>query len=1058
MRRMQVPNGIPGFASRRERTPRMIRFKRVLAAAAAAGAFLCSAGERVYFETFREKAKHVVPGSPEDFRLGRELMKEIRKLADKKKLADGRRHFYTEPVIYRSAKLYFSPKKWFDRNIFVSRKMWDGSADEFQKGSILKSIELIRQAGFDGFTPLIGRGKAPLIYSRTASSDDREPVKSEVVPVFWFGRNGLQSFHMEQIKGCAEGPTWKFKGKPVAFSYNSDDWSPSRVAAALKEVKAGTGLDIAYVHGVGSMWGTGGDPYHNYIERGEVSAVMMLKYFDRLTAYLDVGEGVQFRNRLPDRDSGLFVKFYDDVILPLYAAACAQEKFDSRKILGLSVQAGYSYYWGSQTLDRRGTKTLRSYLELCRKYNVDFIHGIEWDETNEDTCIDPTVCKPMSSTRIYRYYSGLLRGRDPAPLPGDDLSLPNLIVSQRRQYILGAPFEVELLNVPDTKKSIPYTVGVELLNEKGKVFYTSPKFAFDASQLADHTIALPAEQIAPHRAVYPRLRIDFGGRTRVIGSGLPASVIRAAAARDYSWYCTTLRNLMFPEKERVVFSCDGFFAAPMVRRVSAEVELSFPGRRLNAVEALQNSMEIFACDPENEFLQNDPDRRLFRISSLYMNSRRSDHGTLELALTGSPGACYFEPVRHKRNSYLAVASEKHRIVPWKEPVRRRRARFARHQDVMLFSVPKKEVSRAVLTVSGTRTSGPDKGRRFSWRLPLRELGEWGVKMKTFEDGLHFGVETCFKPELLPLPLDRDKVAFRTVLACDLPEGILMFRAVSEDGRVWWSKPFAPAPETGKLCRISVYDPVRAAVDLQVDALRAPRIVYKFDPAAGLDALTCDAGREFYGGLGALGTIPSGFEGAAHSQDAVGFSAQLAQDLQKGRPCRPRPDWEKQSDGRWALRFAPGKGQFIAFPPTVVPQRAGFAIEAEIKPDTLDDQLIFSQCGPRYLAGVQLRLEKGKFVVDFKNRRPHDPQSRYSQTDTHRSALAPLPGEWNRIALSCDGRGFTLAVNGKSEFFPQTGHALWLSAFSFGGTDPSDKKALHCFSGLLRSLEIRHRSK
>ena len=1033
---------------------KMKRF--LLCAAAAAGLFLgAAAGEKRPFGAFREQAKKVVPNSPEDFRLGRELMKEIRRLAAKKTLADGKRHFYTEPVIYRSGKLYYSPKKWFDRNIFVSRDMWDGTPKEFQTASLIKSIELVRQAGFDGFSPLIGGGRAPIIYSQAAVQAARAGEKSSVVPVFWFGRNGLQPYHMEQIKACAEGPTWRFKGKPVAFSYNSDNYSPARVAAALKEVREKTGIDLAYVHGVGSLWGTGGDPFHNYIDHGEVSAVMILKCFDRLTAYLDAGEGIQFRNRLPDRDSNLFAPFYDEVLLPLYAAACAQDKFKSRKILGLSVQAGYSYYWGSQTLDRRGTKTLRTYLELCRKHNVDFIHGVEWDETNEDTCIDPTVCKPASSSRIYRYYSDLMRGNDPVPFPGDDLSLPNLIVSQRRQAILGAPFEVELLNVPDTKKSCPYTVEVRLFDEEGKCFFTSRKYEFDASRLADHTIVLPAEEIAPHRAVYPHLVIDFAGKKRVIDSGLPASVIRATVSRDYSWYCTPLRNLMFPAKEKVRFSREGFLAEPMVRKIAAEVELEFPGHKLNAVEALQNSMEIFAHDPKNEFLQNDPARRLFRISSLYMNRRGTDFGTLTLELANAPGACYFEPVRHKRNSYLAVANEKYRQIPWKEPIAKKRTRFSRHQNVTLFSVPENEVANAVLTVSGVRTSGPDEGRPFSWSLPLRELGAWGVRMKTFEDGLHFGVETACKPELLPLPLDSEKAAFKTVLANDLPEGVLMFRAVSKDGRVWWSKPFAPALPTGRPCRIGVYDPARAAFDLEVDALRVPRIVYKFDPALGPDVLSCDAGREFFGALGALGTIPSGFEGAAHSQNAVSFSAQLAQDLQKDRPSRPRPDWEKLPDGKWALRFAPGRGQFVTFPPTTVPQRAGYSISAEIKFDAPDDQLIFSQCGPGYLAGAQLRLENGKFVIDFKNRRPHDMKSRYSQTDTHKSALSPVPGEWNKVVLSYDGRGFTLAVNGKKEYFPQTGYALWLCVFTFGGTDPRDKKELKCFSGLLRSLEIRH---
>ena len=1024
--------------------------------AAVCGLTFCAAAEKVYFKSFREKAEHVVPNSPEDFALGRALMKEVRKLAAKKKLADGKQHFYTEPVMYRSGKLYYSHKKWFDHNLFVSRDLWDGSPQEFQDASILKSIELIRLAGFDGFSPIIGKREGPAVFSKVAAKDNREPEKSKVVPVFWFSLNGLSLKHMAQIKTCAEGPTWKFNGKPVAFSYNSDNYSPEMVAAALKNIKKHTGLDVAYVHGVGSMWGTGGDPYHNFIEHGEVSAVMILKYFDKLTQYLEVGEGIQFRNRLPDRNSRLFVKFYDQLILPLYAAACAQEKFNNQKILGLSVQAAYGYYWGSQPLDRRGTKTLRSYLELCRKHKVDFVHGIEWDETNEDTYLDPSVCKPMACARITRYYSNRMKGLKPVAFPGDDLSLPNLIISMPRQYILGAPFEVELLQVPDTDENIPYSVQMELFDHRNKKIYSSGKYTFNASSLQDHTIVLPAEKVASARAVYPRLAIEYRGKHIVIDSGLPASVIRATVSRDYSWYSTPLRNLMIPAKEKVIFKNNGFYSKPGVRKVHVETDLHFPGKQLNMVEVLQNSMEIFAFDPQNEFLQNDPDRQLFRLSGLFMNSRSSVFSTLDISIINAPGACYFEPVKHKRNSYLPVASQKYKVIPWKNTISRKRVQHNRHQIVTLFSVPVKEVANAVVTISGVRLDGLDKGKAFSWSLPLRELGKYGIKMKNFEDGIHFGLETFFKPELLPLPLNREGAVFSVDIAHDLPEGILMLRAVSKDGKVWWSKPFAPVPESGTKSPISVYDPERQAFELEVDSVRVPRIVYKFDPQAGGDALTTDAGREFYGGLGTLATIPSGFEGAAHSQDAVCFSAQLAQNLQKKQPNRPKPEWEKQSDGRWALRFAPGKGQFIVFPPTTVPQKTGFTVKARIKFDSTADQLVFGQCGPRYLTGFQLRVEKGRFVIDYKHRMPHASRGKSALFKTHKSSLVPVSGKWNTVWLSYNGRGFRLSVNGKQEFFSQSGHAQWLSIFAFGGTNPNNKKTLECFSGLLSSLEIIHR--
>ena len=118
-------------------------------------------------------------------------------------------------------------------------------------------------------------------------------------------------------------------------------------------------------------------------------------------------------------------------------------------------------------------------------------------------------------------------------------------------------------------------------------------------------------------------------------------------------------------------------------------------------------------------------------------------------------------------------------------------------------------------------------------------------------------------------------------------------------------------------------------------------------------------------------------------------------------------------------------------------------------------MYFSQGGNKYLSGFQLRTQNGKFVIDFRNRRPHDLASHYSMLDIHRSKLSPEEGVWNHIELSYNEAGFTLAVNGKSDFFPQTGFSLWLAHSCFGGTDPNQKEQTTFFQGLLRSLKIAH---
>ena len=60
----------------------------------------------------------------------------------------------------------------------------------------------------------------------------------------------------------------------------------------------------------------------------------------------------------------------------------------------------------------------------------------EWDEFNENTCFRPTVYGGTTTQRIMRYYEPDQRV-DPTPVPGDDTSIPNLILSARKCVTLG---------------------------------------------------------------------------------------------------------------------------------------------------------------------------------------------------------------------------------------------------------------------------------------------------------------------------------------------------------------------------------------------------------------------------------------------------------------------------------------------------------------------------------------------------------------------------------------------------------------------------------------------
>ncbi|MBQ6598480.1 MAG: hypothetical protein IJH79_13085, partial [Lentisphaeria bacterium] len=137
--------------------------------------------EETEFAEFREKARQVEPLSDADYKLGMELMEAMKKQGMKKKLVTGERHFLTEPVPYRTGRLWYSVKKWFDHNLFVSRDMWEDTPSVFQPRSLRRSMELIRLAGLDGFTPILAADDSAIQFSRIAAQD-KNPEKLQIVP------------------------------------------------------------------------------------------------------------------------------------------------------------------------------------------------------------------------------------------------------------------------------------------------------------------------------------------------------------------------------------------------------------------------------------------------------------------------------------------------------------------------------------------------------------------------------------------------------------------------------------------------------------------------------------------------------------------------------------------------------------------------------------------------------------------------------------------------------------------------------------------------------------
>lgn len=1013
------------------------------------------------YADIRAQLSKVEEFSKDDFDLGDKLLARMKQDGMKKPLLYGKRFFFTEPVMWCTSKMFLTEKRWLDQPLFKSRELYELSSSQYKMPGVAKNLELLRETGLDGFGMFVNLDiteKAVDMIGKYSTKDYPLYCMPTLCPEGAYG-----PLTRQHLVFLAKHPAvLRFEGKPVFSSYGGDTKTPQQIADYIAEIKKLSGSDCCYLHAVGSLR-VSIDPYHYYMENnGRVPASVILKWYDKLTEYLEVSGGIKFANRLTYRDMRYNTEYYDKVILPLVSAAVAQKKFCGKKLFQFQIMTGYDGFLGNQTLCHDGTKTFRKAYDLAMKYPVDIILQFEWDETNEDTSIQPMICRPMAYQRIIKYYTDTMKKIPLQPRKGDDLSLPNLIVSQLRQYVPGSPFEVELLNVPDSPEKLEYTVDLEMLGHNGKVFWKAGNLKFDTSKLQDHNLYIPPDVMAQQRCALPRLTIRYKGKTRLIGEGMPFTAIRATTKNDYLYLCTPVRNLMFPDKPSV--SIKPVSKNGMISEFTVDADLKFSGHPLQAVDVVNNSYDIFSHDPKNEYLQNDPDRRNYRFSWQYLNSNKGGPGSMWITqnfdLKGTDSGIFFGPTKEPGRNYLINYSALYRQIPWDSTIFDPKSYAGLPHNTYVFSVKKADIDKAVFTVSGKRLTGPYKDKPFTWSVPLKDLGKYGIKTKVFSDGLQFGLDTIYRPERQPMPLMSESAKFKNTILSDIPEGILSVRAISRDGMVWWSKPYSVSSDKNKKQEIQVYDRKNGFYSIQVEKNRIPRIVYRFDPEHSGDTLITDAGREFFASIGAHNTISIGFQGQSHSYGSA--PRIIHRDMNgNGRDNCIAPEWVKLPDGKSALRFTGKPNAFVNFPPGSFPHKNGYTVEFDVLPEEVDrDQVYLGMYSGTALTGFRLRTEKGKFAVDFQNRRPHDKTSAFSPQDTRISKLGPEEGKWNHIRFRYDGHAVYLSVNnGPEDALPFSGitRNLNSSVFAGDGSKGADGRP-RFFKGLLRSFSIIHTAK
>jgi hypothetical protein len=1010
----------------------------------------------------------------EDYAAGKALLVTLQEKAKTRQSVLKRPHVFIRSQTKYSGRMYQNTYFWHDRPLFASRMLWDEGALDYKQTSFARNLELYKSYGLDGFATFAWTGEYERTFKvlhETAAALKLDPKQFQFMLEAWPDPKALD-IEPGTFDLMMQNPySFRINGKTVISSYVVDNLTPAQITDAMKPLRERSGDKVLFlpmiyfIHlkdeagnalGMEEVW----ELYRQH--EGTIPASVLRPMQEYLRSYARTCDGLYLGPLRPKLDRTFDQEFSAKVLYPLFKSVLAEPEFNGKKILAASTEVGYTSYHAVQSLSRDGTKTLRRTFDLAAEFKPDVLIGAEWDELNEDTGFQPLVAKPMSTQRIIKYYTSRWKGQPPTPNPGDDLSLPNLIVSQRRQLLPGVTFQVELLNVPDTAQGQPYRVRLELLDENDKVLFSSVPQDFNTAQLKDKTFDFSSEQFKDARALRSRLTINHRGQRKVLAEGLPFTVMRATTEWDQTWYCTPVRNVLQLGPGSVTFDPRVQTIAPGATAVNVSAQIQAP-EKLAIVEGVQDSKEIFAYDTQDEYLQADPNRRLVNLFWNYVGTPPQIYVSFTAKIEGAPSAMTFaHPIHTAKNGQpMPVYNQKAAASPaftdnflsWQQNQCYSAADYWKRGR--LISLTTEDMAWAVLTVEGTRTDGPHKDEKFSWSIPLKELGEYGVISKVFDDGLMFAVQTQYRPSEMPLPIASSALNFKRRIVADDPNGVLALRAVSENGKVFWSKPFAlNSPASGKMIPVQVYSSTaKKGVTIQMPESRVPNIKYDFTPRWG-NILHTSAGRAFYGHAGGSFGTATDFWGLESLEFGTPFDM-YSNNIFKGAD-KPAPTWTQIEDGKWALSFDGERGNFIALPNIAMPLRTGFTVSFEVKPRRVKAEHVLFANEAYSFGTVNLSVKDGKFQLYYTRRTPDRPELNSWSRQEFKTNIPLHADQWQKVVLTYDESRLTLSANGQTESFPFEGIGLYLQQSVFGGRgDRTPEGVIPFYDGLLRSLEIKH---
>lgn len=673
----------------------------------------------------------------------------------------------------------------------------------------------------------------------------------------------------------------------------------------------------------------------------------------------------------------------DQIVVPLVRSIMAEPEFRGKRL-------GYEFYQAHENPYRRvadlasgGMTRLRSSLESIEKLKPDFAFGSEWDEENENVHFRPTVSNGQTTQRIMRYYAERMAGSSPTPYPGDDVSIPNLILAYRKMLAVGEPLEAQVVGVPDGTDVESYQVSLSWRTLDGIVVKSFPEQTLSMSGCNQLSFMCSTVDVADHRILVPELTVaSKDGKRHVYDYGFWPLSIDAIRVLDNKWVRHSLREI----SQGVIGTLS---IGAQAKDGSYVVRGSVNGkRRFRSVEVLETSDSVYMYNSASATNKSDDVNVSVGLSALG-NYWKAHCPTGWVRILNAPHA---RP-RASAPAYAVSGGQ----FEWRLP-KRSIPVWSSFSDYG-FYVPRTEAEGAIVEVG----------------LP----GEIGIKRISVADlmsggpysyGLPGGGQIVAKVKLsendIPPPANVSQTEFSFKMKPLDPTAVLRLQIVDEDYRVWRGPVASFYSPSGKSAAFHVYDELsssRRAVSL--DSRRLYKVKYDFGSQRG-DMVDDVGGRAdspcVFGG--SISRVTGVGAGGCNYQHALSESNPNFSSMPGGGDTVPRC---VLTDGVWSLAFT--NCNFATLPMQFIPRHSGWELSMSVWPERTDGKMYILDSGN---LGCNLWIEDGvpQMFLSFFDEMLRKGLNETAGITVKGPRLAPR--RWNKLKVVFDQQSAWIEVDGK----------------------------------------------